>query len=276
MRLAGILLITSVVGCRTLASSGGTQVGRERLLVTGDGRLDPYFLAVYGHQKALADIDARRAALSAALCRPLDLPENADRVTLSAALRAALDRARIRRVRVRVTAAPDLDERVEAWQRALSSQAPEDPARAIAARYTRVVEAVVVTVTPVAATEDPAESDTTPVSDTGALPATEAALGAVLEAIAAMMRDAEATRRCMARLRGRTPTVFARGAELRAQASPQWWPEFEAAERFVLGLHARATLHEQEAIRTQRWVLGALRPESEADSTDPDEEHESS
>ncbi|MFO0601919.1 MAG: hypothetical protein U0324_02035 [Polyangiales bacterium] len=309
MRLVGILLIASLAACGS-TTSRTPRVGRERLLVTQDPRLDPYFLAVYGHQMALADVDGRRAELSAALSRALDLRQNADRATLSAAIRAALDRARVRRVRVRIEPAPDVDDRVNAWQAALSAQSPRGPAEEIAARYAAVTESVTVTLTPVAATAEnapdgglgpgaavadggpadaapetsspadasPAEPSTAGSAATGVAertPATSPELAPALEAIAAILRDAEATRRCMARLVGQTPEVFTTGADLRARAPAQWWPEFAAAERFVLGMHARATLHEQEAVRAQRWALGALRPESEAEAGGPDDEDQS-
>jgi len=294
VRPVGILLIASLAACGS-TTTRTPRVGRERLLVTEDPRLDPYFLAVYGHQMALANVDGRRAELSAALSRALDLRQNADRATLSAAIRAALDRARVRRVRVHIEPAPDVDDRVNAWQAALSAQSPRGPADEIAARYAAVTESVTVTLTPVAATAesapgaadaglgDAAPADAAPVEPSTAgsaatgvaerTAATSPELAPALDAIGAILRDAEATRRCMARLAGRTPEVFTTGADLRARAPAQWWPEFAAAERFVLGMHARATLHEQEAVRAQRWALGALRPEAEAGG--PDDEDQS-
>lgn len=291
MRSLGVLLLVTVVSCGSFSLSGSraTRVGRERLLVTREPARDAYFAAVYGHQLALAGVDGRRADLSAALARALELRQNADRATLSAALRAALDRVRVRRVRVRVEASAGLDERVREWQDALSTPAGDDTAAAIAGRYARVLESVTVTLTPVAApagldagvastdagATDAASPDAlAPPGSTAGSAATSApasapvsapALAPALDAIAALLRDAEATRQCMGRLSGRTPDVFARGADLRAASPPEFVGDFQAAERFVLGMHARATFHQQESVRAQRWILGALRPESEAD-----------
>jgi hypothetical protein len=287
VRSIGVLLLVSVVSCGSLSLSGSraTRVGRERLLVTRDPARDAYFASVYGHQLALAGVDGRRAELSAALARALELRQNADRATLSAALRAALDRVRVRRVRVRVEASAGLDERVSEWQDALSTPAGDDTAAAIAGRYARVLESVTVTLTPVAApagldadaaAPDAAAPDASapPASTAGSAatsapasaPVSAPELAPALDAIAALLRDAVATRHCMSRLVGRTPGVFARGADLRAGSPPELWADFQAAERFVLGMHARATFHQQESVRAQRWILGALRPESEADA----------
>lgn len=243
MRILGILFLVLLAQCGASATAGrSTRVSRERLLVTGEPARDAYFLAVHGHQQALAGVDMRRADLSAALAVALQLRVNADRATLAAALRAELDRVHVQRVRVRVEPAADLDERVSSWHATLTERSAEGLPAALAARYARVVEAVAVTLTP-------------------DVPAPE--LAPILEAVAAIERDAEATRRCVARLTGVTPEVFARGADLRARAPAQWWPEFDAAERFVLGLHARATLHEQESVRAHRWVLSTLQPQTE-------------
>jgi len=243
VRALGILFIVLLAQCGAAATDGrSTRVSRERLLVTGEPARDAYFLAVHGHQQALAGVDMRRADLAAALSVTLQLRVNADRATLAAALRAELDRVHVRRVRVRVEPAADIDERVSAWHDALTERAAEGLPAVLAARYARVVEAVAVTLTPdVAAPE----------------------LAPILAAVSAILRDAEATRGCVARLTGITPEVFARGAELRASSPPAWWPEFDAAERFVLGLHARATLHAQESVRAQRWILSTLQPQTE-------------
>jgi hypothetical protein len=262
-----MMLVAALAGCGSAATQVG-RVGRERLLQTADPRLDPYFLAVYGHQRALGDIDARRAERGAALAVTLGLRQDADRATLSAGLRGALDRARVRRVRVRLEAAPDLELRVDAWQRALSTPSPQGSADAIAARYAAVVSAITVTLTPVALAAD-AEGGA---AEGGAAErADPASLRPALAALAALLGDAEATRRCVTRLVGRTPAVFAQGAALRAAAPARWWAEFEAAERFVIGVHARATLHEQESVRALRWALGTLQPEAEGGEAEADE-----
>jgi len=243
VRAFGILFIVLLAQCGASSTAGrSTRVSRERLLVTGEPARDAYFLAVHGHQQALAGVDMRRADLAAALAVALQLRVNADRATLSTSLRAELDRVHVQRVRVHVEPAADVDERVSGWHAALTERAAEGLPAALAARYARVVEAVTVTLTPDVAAPS---------------------LAPILDAVAAILRDADATQRCMARLTGLTPEIFARGAELRARSPAEWRPEFDAAERFVLGLHARATLHEQESVRAHRWILSTLQPQAE-------------
>ena len=131
MRSFGILFLVLLAQCGASAAAGrSTRVSRERLLVTGEPARDAYFLAVHGHQQALAGVDMRRADLSAALAVALQLRVNADRATLASALRAELDRVHVQRVRVRVEPAADLDERVSAWHAALTERAAEAAAAA--------------------------------------------------------------------------------------------------------------------------------------------------
>lgn len=252
--LAALLLPVAVSWCSADPYRGArtTQVSRELRVVTRRPRADAYFAAVHGYQHALGLVDGRRADLFAALARSLGKLPNADRVDLEGALHDALEGAHAARVRVRMhTALPDeVDPRVDAWLAAVVAPAagPEGDA-AIDARFAEVERSVELTLTP----------------DAGATQ-----LAPVLEAIGAVVREAEATRRCMERLALPLPPVLADEAGARADA-PNYAAEFTAAQTSVQSFHARATMYAQESARIPHWADLALNL-SVGDGSEPSEE----
>ncbi len=228
-----------------------TRVSRELRVVTRRPRADAYFAAVHGYQHALGLVDGRRADLFTALARTLGKLPNADRVDLEGALHEALEAAHATRVRVRL--APfvgDEDPRVEAWFRAVSAPAAEaDIHTAIDARFADVEASVELTLTP----------------DAGA-----DALAPALDVMARVIREAEATRRCMARLAQPLPPVLSDEATARADA-PDYAAEFAAAQISVQGFHARATMYVQESARVPQWADLALNL-SVGDGSEPSDE----
>lgn len=215
-----------------------TQVSRELRVVTHRPVADTYFAAVHGYQHALAHVDGRRADLFTALARALGKLPTPTASTSRAPSHEALEAAHATRVRVRL--APFIgedDPRVEAWFRAVSAPAADADIRAaIDARFADVEASVELTLTP----------------DAGA-----DALAPALDAMARLIREAEATRRCMARLALPLPPVVADDASARADA-PAFAAEFAAARISVQSFHARATMHAQESARVPQWADLAL------------------
>ncbi len=230
-----------------------TRASRELMVVTRHPHADAYFAAVYGHQHALGAIDARRAELLAGLARAVGLLPNAERPDVITAMRAAIERAGATRVRVRfdpVSTAAAVA-RVEAWYGALNAAGGErEVAAAIDARYGEIVESIRVTVEPDAGGE---------------------ALAPLFEAATRVLRDAEATRRCMEALT-RDPSPALSGESAARAEAPSFAAEFDAARTFTRGIRARATLHAQDSAGTERWVINALTPERR--EAEPDEEEE--
>ncbi len=231
-----------------------TRVSREQLLVAHHPRADAYFSAVHGAQYAMGTVDARRADLTSALSRALGRLPNADRVELESALRDAMRTANINAIRVRRGAAPDpmareLEPRVAAWRDAvLATSTDADAARAlIDAQYQRLVDSLELTV----------ESDLD-----------APALRPVLDAIAAVLRDAEATQRCMAVFLPTLPPVLVDEATPRAEA-PALTAEFDAARTFTQSLRARAEQQTLESTRTARWFDTVLAGDTEEGGAAP-------
>ena len=254
-RLRHAAAIAACLGlCHCGASSGrggASQVRRERRVQTGERDLDPFFTALYGYQYALGSIDLRRADAMASFARALDLRENADRATLALALHAEFERVGVARIRAAITASPDAPSHLDAWYSAVTT-APaegEDMAASIRARYAALAADITVTLTP----DIPAPT-----------------LAPLLEHVASLLRDAETTRRCMERLAQPLPSVLSQATELRRGAPPDHAAELEAGHRVLLGVRARATLHAQESVRIERWLLGTLMPDAE--ETPPDAE----
>lgn len=211
-----------------------TQVSRELRVVTRRPVADAYFVAVHGYQHALGVVDGRRADLFTALARALGKLPNADRFDLEGALHEALEAAHATRVRVRL--APfvgEADPIVDRWVAALGAA---DTDAVIDARFADVEASVELTLTPDAGAER---------------------LAPVLDAMARVIREAEATRRCMARLALPLPPVLADDASARA-AAPDYAAEFAAARISVQSFHARATMHAQESARVPPWAERAL------------------
>ncbi len=233
-----VLLSVALARCSADPYRGAraTQVSRELRVVTRRPVADAYFAAVYGYQHALGLVDGRRADLFTALARALGKLPNADRFELEGALHEALETAHATRVRVRL--APfvgDADPIVDRWVAALSAPAADADAR-IDARFADVEASVELIFTP----------------DAGA-----DALAPVLDAMGRLIREAEATRRCMARLALPLPPALADDAPARADA-PELAAEFAAARISVQSFHARATLHAQESARVPQWAELAL------------------
>lgn len=212
-----------------------TRVGAERRLRTADPALSSYFAAVYGHQRALADVARRRLDHLAALADALGLTENADRDAIAQAVRDALRAAGTLRIRVEVD--PSDDARVDAWVASLTDASGDESAmRArIEARYLAVREGVQVRFTPAPPT----------------------AMAQVFAAITAVFREAMATRQCMERLTTSTSAPLQQGAALFA-AHRELAAEFAAAETAVLGFHVRAARFAVGGVRLAQWMEDAL------------------
>ncbi len=227
------------------AGSRVTRVNREQLVLTHQPHADAYFSAVRGCQHAFGVIDARRADLMADLSLALHCLPNAEAPDLENALRDALRAAGVTRVRVRITRPEGLaleDPKAQAWLAA--ALAPETDERAalaaIDARYNDVVRDVTLSLTPNA--EAPS-------------------LAPLLAEIDRVLRDAEATQRCVTLLERELPPVLADDSVGRTEA-PSYAGEFAAAHRYVQSIRARAALHAQQSARIARWLEAALTTEA--------------
>ncbi len=159
--------------------------------------------------------------------------------------RDALRAAGVTRVRVRITRPEGLaleDPKAQAWLAA--ALAPETDERAalaaIDARYNDVVRDVTLSLTPNA--EAPS-------------------LAPLLAEIDRVLRDAEATQRCVTLLERELPPVLADDSVGRTEA-PSYAGEFAAAHRYVQSIRARAALHAQQSARIARWLEAALTTEA--------------
>jgi hypothetical protein len=241
-----VAVMCAVVACRTepFRSMRTTYVSREQPVPSRGDATDAYFDAVYGHQYVLAQIDARRAERFTALARSLDVLENADRDTLAMAMRTRLQALGLHRVGAEITVRDGADVRLNAWYDAVVAP-PGERARhgtMIDTRFAELVERIDVTFSPVV--DAPS-------------------LAPVMGEVRTFLREAEATRRCAERLLGPLAAVLTRGEGLQ-RGVPSWYEgEFRDAERVVLGVRPRATLHAQESTRIERWLIGVLQPEDD-------------
>lgn len=227
------------------AGSRVTRVNREQLVLTHQPHADAYFSAVRGCQHAFGVIDARRADLMADLARALHCLPNAEAPDLENALRDALRAAGVTRVRVRITRPEGVlqeDPKAQAWLTAVLASESADGAAlaAIDARYNDVLRDVALTLTPNA--EAPS-------------------LAPLLAEIDRVLRDAEATQRCVSLFERDLPPVLADDSVARTEA-PSYAGEFAAAHRYVQSIRARAAMHAQQSVRIARWLEAALTTET--------------
>jgi hypothetical protein len=238
-------VVQSGCGADSFRGRRDTLVSRERRAGSNSPAAE-YFSAVYGYQLVLGRVDSRRADKMASLAQIVGLLPNADRTEIGTAIRQRLDEEHLTRIQVRFGPPSDVDSRVEAWFASVVAPPSDDTERtSVQGRYNDLVGAVDVTYAPAV---------------------TAPGLAVLMQEISGMLRDAEATRRCMAQLSGDLPSVLSRGAELRAQSPASLGPEFADAERFVMSIHARATLHTQESARIERWLIDVLVPETEGNA----------
>lgn len=240
-RILPLCLLLALAACASnpLREHRQTRVSRELRATSNVPRVDAYFAAVHGYQKAFARADALRVESLVALNLALGLTENAEQMSVEAALRLRLSGARAAGVRVSVESGDTTDALVTRWQEAVVAGGGENA-------LLEVESSLRVTVT---ATE-------------GDL----ASVQPVVRAVEQCLRRAEALRLAFERLGNPIPEVLRDTGDLRAQTPAAQRAELDDAMRFGRSVRARAAVHMQESRRVTLWLVGLLMPEGAQDT----------
>lgn len=259
--------LVAAAACSSSPPPRATRVDREqRVLVPGDNPRGRWFATLYSLQRQLASADARRLDVLGPLQTMLCLSSDASLSRISAAVQARLAADHIERVPTRLRRTVDSEQAIARWIDATATTGGDLVEREalIALEETLLVEQVTPAGTqrltlPATEVQVPA-----PRCDPGAPEGSQGAPGAaVITQVAVVLRRAAAQELMFQRTVRLARELEAQRESLATGAPAAVAGEFGAAERVLVGIAARATMHLHESARTEQWALVLLTPEGQ-------------
>lgn len=271
-RPAGLALLLAAVGaCASNPPPRPTRVDREQRVRADNDLRDRWFATLYSLQRLLATAQERRIDVFGPLQVMLCLPSDASLSRLAAVAQARMENTGVVRARTRLRRTVDSEQALNRWIEAsnLSPGALVERESLIALEETLVVERS----TPTGAQPLDLRPADAPIREPRCEPgATEGSQGSdgpvVLAQLAIVLRRSAAHALMFQRavsLAGELRTLFPAVSQ---GASGALAAEFRAADRALVGVLARATMHLHESARAEQWALGLLTPEGQ---TPPEE-----
>ena len=260
------LLAVAAAACSSARPGRATRVEREQLVVADGEARGRWFATLYSLQRQLATADARRLDVIGPLQVMLCLSSDASLSRLASVAQARLTHDGVMPTRTRLRRTLDSEQAIARWIAATATGGGDLVEREalIAVEETLVVErpeGVAMARIPLPAT---GVQVVEPRCEPGLAEGAQGADGrAVLMQIMVVLRRAAAQGLVFQRTVFLAAELRSQLGALRAGATGPLAAEFAAADRALVGVSARATMHLHESARTQQWAQGLLTPEGE-------------
>ena len=260
------LLAVAAAACSSARSARATRVEREQLVVADGEARGRWFATLYSLQRQLATADARRLDVIGPLQVMLCLSSDASLSRLASVAQARLTHDGVMPTRTRLRRTLDSEQAIARWIAATATGGGDLVEREslIAVEETLLIErpeGVAMARVPLPAT---GVQVVEPRCEPGVAEGAQGADGrAVLMQIMVVLRRAAAQGLVFQRTVLLAAELRSQLGALRAGATGPLAAEFAAAERALVGVSARATMHLHESARTQQWAQGLLTPEGE-------------
>ena len=260
------LLAVAAAACSSARTARATRVEREQLVVADGEARGRWFATLYSLQRQLATADARRLDVIGPLQVMLCLSSDASLSRLASMAQARLTHDGVMPTRTRLRRTLDSEQAIARCIAATATGGGDLVEREalIAVEETLIVEhpgGVAMARIPLPAT---GVQVLEPRCEPGVAEGGQGADGrAVLTQIMVVLRRAAAQGLVFQRTVLLAADLRSQLGALRAGATGPLAAEFAAAERALVGVSARATMHLHESARTQQWAQGLLTPEGE-------------
>ncbi|MDO9019817.1 MAG: hypothetical protein Q8S73_27695 [Deltaproteobacteria bacterium] len=260
------LLAAAAAACSSSRPARATRVEREQLVVADGEVRNRWFATLYSLQRQLATADARRLDVIGPLQSMLCLPSDATLARMASVAQARLTQEGVTPTRTRLRRTVDSEQAIARWIDATATGGGDLVEREslIAVEETLIIErpeGVAMARVPLPTTGVQVAE---PRCEPGVAEGAQGAEGrAVLMQIMVVLRRAAAQGLVFQRTVLLAAELRSQLASLRAGATGPLAAEFAAAERALVGVSARATMHLHESARTQQWAQTLLTPEGE-------------